>query len=157
MQLLLDTHIWLWSLREPQLTSVVQQALADPANQKFLSAIQHLGSDDPGGKKRIVIHDDFTKWFLRTADGLGLSEVGLGWKVVGEMRYILPNHRDPSDRFLAATAIAHDMVLVTADQKTDGSSGPESARQSLIPFHYFRYFWKNAVARCEASAVASGR
>jgi PIN domain nuclease of toxin-antitoxin system len=150
--------MWLWSLREPhKLTSVVQQALADPANQKFLSAISIWEAMILVEEKRIVIYDDFTKWFLRTTDDLGLSELGLGWKVVREMRYILPNHRDPSDRFLAATAIAHDMVLVTADQKTDGSSGPESARQSLIPFHYFRYFWKNAVARCEASAVASGR
>jgi PIN domain nuclease of toxin-antitoxin system len=52
-----------------------------------------------------------------------MTEVGLGWKVVREMRHILPNHRDPSDRFLAATAIAHDMVLVTADQKLMGVPG----------------------------------
>jgi PIN domain nuclease of toxin-antitoxin system len=42
---------------------------------------------------------------------------------VREMRHILPNHRDPSDRFLAATAIAHDMVLATADQKLMGVPG----------------------------------
>ena len=124
MRLLLDTHIWLWSLREPRrLTSVVQQALADTANQKFLSAISIWEAMILVEKKRIVIHDDFTKWFLRTAEDLALAEVGLGWKVVCEMRYILPNHRDPSDRFLAATAIAHDMVLVTADQKLMGVPG----------------------------------
>jgi PIN domain nuclease of toxin-antitoxin system len=32
------------------------------------------------------------------------------------MRYILPNHKDPADRFLVATAIAYDLVFVTADQ-----------------------------------------
>jgi PIN domain nuclease of toxin-antitoxin system len=58
MQLLLDTHIWLWSLRELQLTSVVQQALADPANQKFLSAISIWEAIILMEKKRIVIHDD---------------------------------------------------------------------------------------------------
>lgn len=124
MQLLLDTHIWLWSLREPhKLTSVVQQALAEPANQKFLSAISIWEAMILVEKKRIVIHGDFTKWFLRTIDDLGLSEVGLSWKVVREMRYVLPNHRDPGDRFLAATAIVHDMVLVTADQKLMGVPG----------------------------------
>jgi PIN domain nuclease of toxin-antitoxin system len=82
MQLLLDTHIWLWSLHEPhKLTCVAQQALADPANQKFLSAISICEAMILVKKKRIVIHDDFTKWFLRTTDDLGLSEVGLGWKV----------------------------------------------------------------------------
>ena len=124
MRLLLDTHIWLWSLREPhRLTSVVQQALADTANQKYLSAISIWEAMMLVEKKRIVIHDDFTNWFLRTTEDLGLAEVGLGWKVVREMRYILPNQRDPSDRFLAATAIAHDMVLVTADQKLMGVPG----------------------------------
>jgi PIN domain nuclease of toxin-antitoxin system len=124
MQLLLDTHIWLWSLHEPhKLTCVAQQALADPANQKFLSAISICEAMILVKKKRIVIHDDFTKWFLRTTDDLGLSEVGLGWKVIREMRYILPDHRDPSDRFLAASAIAHDMILVTADQRLMGVPG----------------------------------
>jgi PIN domain nuclease of toxin-antitoxin system len=75
--------MWLWSLREPhKLTSVVQQALADPANQKFLSAISIWEAMILVEEKRIVIYDDFTKWFLRTTDDLGLSELGLGWKVV---------------------------------------------------------------------------
>ena len=43
------------------------------------------------------------------------SEAHLTWQVVHERRYILPNHRDPADRFLAATAIAFDLILVTAD------------------------------------------
>jgi PIN domain nuclease of toxin-antitoxin system len=29
----------------------------------------------------------------------------------------MPNHKDPADRFLAATAIAFDLILVTSDQK----------------------------------------
>jgi PIN domain nuclease of toxin-antitoxin system len=36
-----------------------------------------------------------------------------------------PNHRDPRDRFLAATAIAHDMILMTADQEPMGAPGPK--------------------------------
>lgn len=68
-------------------------------------------------KKKIEMHEDFAQWFIRTAEDLGLTEVGLGWRVAHEMRYILPNHRDPADRFLAATAIAYEMILITADQK----------------------------------------
>ena len=29
----------------------------------------------------------------------------------------MPNHKDPADRFLAATAIVFDLILVTSDQK----------------------------------------
>ncbi|MGA7768956.1 MAG: hypothetical protein WCA27_22365 [Candidatus Sulfotelmatobacter sp.] len=40
MKLLLDTHIWLWSTLEPQrLTRRVDKALADSANELWLSRI----------------------------------------------------------------------------------------------------------------------
>ena len=40
MNLLLDTHIWLWSLMEPErLTKQVAAALTDEANQLWLSPI----------------------------------------------------------------------------------------------------------------------
>ena len=40
VKLLLDTHIWLWSTLEPQrITRRVQKALADPANELWLSPV----------------------------------------------------------------------------------------------------------------------
>jgi|ERR1700690_3710129 len=118
MQFLLDTHILLWSFREPhRLTSQVHQALSDPGNALFLSPISIWEVMLLLEKKRLEMHEDFTLWFARAVDDLGLNEVGLGWKVAREMRYILPNHKDPADRFLAATAIAYDLTLVTADQR----------------------------------------
>jgi PIN domain nuclease of toxin-antitoxin system len=48
MKLLLDTHIWLWSLLEPKnLTRRVAGALQNPRNDLWLSSISHLGSVDP--------------------------------------------------------------------------------------------------------------
>jgi len=46
-------------------------------------------------------------------------------KLTSEVRNLLnspgtdfmPNHKDPADRFLAATAIDFDLILVTSDQK----------------------------------------
>jgi PIN domain nuclease of toxin-antitoxin system len=67
-------------------------------------------------KRKLEMHEDFAQWFVRTVDDLALDEAALTWRVVHEMRYILPNHKDPADRFLVATAIAYDLVFVTADQ-----------------------------------------
>jgi PIN domain nuclease of toxin-antitoxin system len=40
MRLLLDTHIWLWTLREPhKLTSLVHQAMFAPENELYLPPI----------------------------------------------------------------------------------------------------------------------
>ena len=63
------------------------------------------------------MHEDFRKRYARAAEDLALEEAAVTSKVVHEMRSILPHHRDPADRFLAATAITYDLVLVTADQK----------------------------------------
>jgi hypothetical protein len=68
-------------------------------------------------KKKLEVHEDFRRWYARTAEDLALEEAAVTSKVVHEMRSILPHHRDPADRFLAATAITYDLVLVTADQE----------------------------------------
>jgi PIN domain nuclease of toxin-antitoxin system len=69
------------------------------------------------------MHEDFAEWVRRTAMDLELAEAKLTWQVVHEMRYILPNHKDFADRFLAATAVAFDLTLVTADEKRFGVPG----------------------------------
>jgi PIN domain nuclease of toxin-antitoxin system len=124
MRFLLDTHIWLWMFREPhKLSSVVHQAVTEPANDCYLSPISIWEVMILLEKKRISFHEDFAVWFARTSQDLELGEANLTWQVVHEMRYILPNHKDPADRFLAATAIAHDLILVTSDQKLIGVPG----------------------------------
>lgn len=118
MRFLLDTHIWLWMFREPhKLSSVVHQAVTEPANDRYLSPISIWEVMILLEKKRISFQEDFAVWYARTVQDMRLQEANLTWHVAHEMRYILPNHKDPADRFLAATAIAFDLTLVTADQK----------------------------------------
>ena len=118
MRLLLDTHIWLWSFREPhRLSSEVHRVLGDPENTRFLSPISLWEVLIQVEKKRLAMQEDFAVWASRAIEDLQLQEAPLDWKAVQEIQFILPNHKDPADRFLAATAIANDLVLVTADQK----------------------------------------
>jgi PIN domain nuclease of toxin-antitoxin system len=124
MRYLLDTHIWLWMLREPhKLSSLVHQALHDPSNERYLSPISIWEVTVLLEKKRIAMHEDFAVWFARTSEDVELIEAALNWGIAHNMRYILPNHKDPADRFLAATAVAYDLTLVTTDQKMIGVPG----------------------------------
>ena len=124
MRFLLDTHIWLWMFREPyKLSSVVHQAVTEPNNDCYLSPISIWEVMILLEKKRISFQEDFAVWYARTVQDMQLQEASLTWHVAREMRYILPNHKDPADRFLAATAIAFDLTLVTADQKMIGVPG----------------------------------
>ena len=124
MRVLLDTHIWLWGALEPhRLTSEVHKLLNSPETDRFLSAISLWELSVLVEKKRFALKEDFAVWVQRSISDLNLQEISLSWKVAYEMRYILPNHKDPADRFLAATAIAFDLILVTADQKLTGVPG----------------------------------
>ena len=121
---LLDTHIWLWAATEPhKLTSEVHRLLNSPETDRFLSPISLWELSVLVQKKRFALKEDFAVWVQRSISDLNLKETSLSWKVAYEMRYILPNHKDPADRFLAATAVAYDLTLVTADQKLIGIPG----------------------------------
>jgi PIN domain nuclease of toxin-antitoxin system len=118
MRLLLDTHIWLWAYLEPhKLSSDVHRALTDPGNARFLSPVSIWEFIVLFEKKRITLRQDFGDWFEQSKATLQLGEAPLDWKIVHEMRFVMLGHKDPADRFLAATALAYDLTLVTADQR----------------------------------------
>jgi PIN domain nuclease of toxin-antitoxin system len=118
MRFLLDTHIWLWAFREPhKLSSDVHRAISEPNNSRFLSPISIWEAIVLLEKKRIAIDNDFGQFFKQTKTELDLQEAPLDWKVVHEMRFVMLGYGDPADRFLAATARAYDLTLITADQR----------------------------------------
>jgi len=121
---LLDTHIWLWAALEPhKLCSEVQELLSAPQSELYLSPISLWELATLVQKKRFALREDFGIWVQRSIYDLNLKEVSVDWKVAHEMSFVLPNHRDPADRFLAATAVVHDLCLVTSDQKLMGAAG----------------------------------
>lgn len=121
---LLDTHIWLWAVIEPhKLSSQVHKIAGDPEATRYLSPISLWELGTLVDKKRFYLKEDYAIWVERSIKDLKLSEAPLNWKVAHQMRYILPNHKDPADRFLAATAIAYDLTFVTGDEVLRGVPG----------------------------------
>lgn len=121
---LLDTHIWLWAATEPhKLSSEVHKLISDPEIDKYLSPVSLWELSVMVEKKRFALKQDFAIWVQRVIADLKLKEIPLNWQVAYELRFILPYHKDPADRFLAATAVAFDLTLITADQKMIGVPG----------------------------------
>jgi PIN domain nuclease of toxin-antitoxin system len=118
MNLLLDTHIWIWNDLEPwKLASDINRALANPENQLWLSPVSIWEITVLLEKRRINLKQDFRSWADESVRDLQLQEAAITWEVAHEMRYTLLGHRDPADRFLVATANVYDMTLVTADER----------------------------------------
>jgi PIN domain nuclease of toxin-antitoxin system len=118
VRLLLDTHIWIWNQMTPEkLTSEVARELMSAENERFLSPVSVWEMTVLLEKKRIRLQQDFGEWFKMSVEDLELIEAPLHWAAAHELRFTLPGHRDPADRFLVATAKVYDLTLVTADER----------------------------------------
>jgi PIN domain nuclease of toxin-antitoxin system len=115
LNLLLDTHIWLWSLHDPKrLGRRVRRELSDPANELWLSPISTWEALMLNDKGRIRLSNDLTGWVQR-ATAL-MHEAPLTHEIALAAQQLVLARQDPADRFLAATAMILDLTLVTADR-----------------------------------------
>ena len=122
MRLLLDTHIWLWSLVEPdRLSPRVRAELAAAGNELWLSPISVWEALVLARRGRLTVEGDLTRWIEDMLRATPRREAPLTTEVaIASERLDLP-HRDPADRFIAATAMVYDLTLVTADDRLIGS------------------------------------
>ncbi len=118
MNLLLDTHIWLWSLLQPErLSKRVAKRLSDPENQLWLSPVSVWEAIVLAQKGRIRVQGDPVAW-VRGACGVGpFRDAPLTREIALESRMLNMSHEDPADRFIAATARVLELTLVTGDAK----------------------------------------
>ncbi len=116
MRLLLDTHIWLWSLLEPsRLGRRTAAALDNPANELWLSPISVWETLMLAERRRVVLQPDAERWVRANLERLPLREAPLNAEVAMASRTLAIASDDPADRFVAATAHVYELTLVTAD------------------------------------------
>jgi PIN domain nuclease of toxin-antitoxin system len=124
MKLLLDTHIWLWSLGEPdRLSRRVSKELDNRQNELWLSPISIWEAFLLVRKKRIHISTDFTTWLAASLSTLPVLEGPVTFEVARMLPTISVPHEDLADLFLAATAKAFELTLITADRNLIHTKG----------------------------------
>lgn len=116
MRLLLDTHIWIWSLLAPErLGKKVSAALAASGTDLWLSPISIWEFLLLAERRRVVIDGKPRDWIETAWSSAPMHEAPLNREVALRSRTVEVPHQDPADRFLAATAEVYDLVLVTDD------------------------------------------
>lgn len=121
MNLLLDTHIWIWSHVDPErrLSKRVARALTNPDNALWLSPLSvweflllaEKGRVQP--QTGLNAHD----WARAALSRVPMHEAALTHEVAIQSHLVRLEHDDPADRFLAATAEVYELTLVTADER----------------------------------------
>lgn len=114
MKLLLDTHIWIWSMQgSDRLGKRTAQEIKSSDNERWLSPISTWEALTLHEKKRIHLPNDLTAWVARAT--AAFREAPLTHEIALAARRLPWDHNDPADRFLAATAQVLNLTLVTAD------------------------------------------
>jgi PIN domain nuclease of toxin-antitoxin system len=118
LNLLLDTHIWIWSKLDPKrIGKLAARELSNNDNDLWLSPVSVWEALALMQKGRIRVADPLA-WVERAADQL--REAPLTQEIVRTGLALSLPHADPADRFLAATAKVLKLTLVTADQRLLG-------------------------------------
>ncbi len=135
MRLLLDTHIWVWSQLEPErLSEQVASAIEAPGNDLWLSPISLWELVLLVEKDRLGLDHPVEAWIERAMEEMPTREAPLTHEIALASRTVDLPHRDPADRFLAATAKVMDLTLVTADaQLAEASDIVVLHNQELAP------------------------
>lgn len=118
LNLLLDTHVILWSASEPErLPTNIVVELENPLNQLWYSPISVWEILLLAEKGRISVGKDSQESIRSLFQELPFKEAPINIEVALASRNVDLAHQDPADRFLAATALVFELVLVTADKR----------------------------------------
>ncbi|MGB5302557.1 MAG: type II toxin-antitoxin system VapC family toxin [Gemmatimonadota bacterium] len=118
MRLLLDTHIWLWSLLDPErLTKRVAREMEREDAELWLSPISVWELLVLVDKGRVRLTSPPHEWVTTALQRIPFHEAAVTHEVALETRNVRLTHRDPADRFLVATARVFGLKLVTADER----------------------------------------
>jgi PIN domain nuclease of toxin-antitoxin system len=122
-KLLLDTHIWLWALLDPErLSPAVRAELASAENEIWLSPISVWEAILLAERGRVRVDTTPAEWVERMVRALPRREAPLTHDIAVASRQLTLSHEDPADRFLAATAQVMGLTLVTADARLMAST-----------------------------------
>jgi len=118
--ILLDTHVWWWSLTEPEnLSEIAFETIAQiKTDQRAIASISIWEFAMMAEKKRIELKVSVSKWLLSAINDTGLRVIELSPDIAIESCRLPGDfHKDPADRIIVATARIHNFSLVTKDQK----------------------------------------
>ena len=118
MGLLLDTHIWLWSLLDPdRLSDAMKRACLSPEVELHLSSISVWEALLLAERGRVTLEPDPHRWLRNAMSIVPIVEAPITVDVALASRAVDVQHQDPADRFIVATAKVYGLRLVTADAR----------------------------------------
>ena len=126
---LLDTHVWLWSLLEPErLRKKTRALLTASGSTLWLSPISVWETTLLVERGTLELDTDTRRWIQDAIAASGIGEAPLNHEVVLQSRELKLKHDDLADRFIAATASVYQFTLVTANERLLRAKGYDTIK-----------------------------
>ena len=124
MTWLLDTHVLLWALADPErLSRAARRVLRDPDSQLVVSAASAWEIATKQRLGKLPGAEVLTGQFARHVRHLGARTIDITAEhalLAGQLDW---EHRDPFDRMLAAQSLTESWTLITQDPAFAGLTG----------------------------------
>jgi PIN domain nuclease of toxin-antitoxin system len=117
--ILLDTHVIIWLAQGTAIATEAQEEIHRASLQEavFISAVSAWEIVQLAVRGRVSMQMAPGQWIERFIAASGCSALPLTVESAVAAALLPPIHRDPADRFLIATAMLNDLVLITRDTK----------------------------------------
>lgn len=116
MNLLLDTHAFIWFVSGDNLLSVkAKNAIENPSNQCYISVASLWEIAIKISLKKLKLTKPFNQIMVQIeSNGFILLPISFEHTLsVSKLKF---HHRDPFDRILASQVLTSDLILITRDE-----------------------------------------
>lgn len=116
--IVLDTHLWLWWINQDQAhlkpAWTTRIASDELVGISAISCFEIAWLTQHGRIELPIAVDD---WFDKALDGSGILLLPITPGIARIAVQLTEHHRDPQDRLIIATALAHNATLISVDEK----------------------------------------
>lgn len=114
--IVLDTHIWIWFVtQEFEMFPSHWRELIETANQVGISPVSCYEVALAQQKGRLELPCNVDRWFEEALEPTGITLFPLTAEIAYKAVNLSPVHKDPFDRLIIATALAHKAKLASID------------------------------------------
>ena len=120
MNLLLDTHTFLWFVDDaPQLSATAKTWIEDPAHRKFVSVASCWEIAIKVGLKKLDLGEPATTFLPRELVTNSFNLLAIDLRHATFVETLATHHKDPFDRLLVAQSLLEKMPIVSVDAVLD--------------------------------------
>ena len=125
MRLLLDTHVWLWWLTQPErLPQRIREAMEDGRNELYFSVASSWEIAIKYALGKLPLPEPPEGFVPSRLQREGMRTLHIEHRHALAVAGLPKHHSDPFDRLLIAQALAEDMPIATLDAAFKKYSAP---------------------------------